>query len=206
VFDPANAAKLADCGISILDSPTDIGFMVLSWLGLDPNTAGGAEYAQMAEAFAKIRPHIATFDNTNYLNAIPNGELCVANSWSGDYGVARTRAAEAGIEMNLAYFVPKTGAPAWFDLWCLPVDAPNTENAYRFLDYMLRPEVIAACTNFTGYGNANKAALPFVDPAIANDPAVYPDAETLKRMYTVRPQTEEQDREILRAWTQIKAG
>jgi putrescine transport system substrate-binding protein len=130
----------------------------------------------------------------------------VANSWSGDYGVARTRAAEAGIEMNLAYFVPKTGAPAWFDLWCLPVDAPNTENAYRFLDYMLRPEVIAACTNFTGYGNANKAALPFVDPAIANDPAVYPDAETLTRMYTVRPQTEEQDREILRAWTQIKAG
>jgi putrescine transport system substrate-binding protein len=206
LFDPANAEKLADCGISILDSPTDIGFMVLSWLGLDPNTAGAAEYAQMAEAFAKIRPYIATFDNANYLNAIPNGEICVANSWSGDYGVAKARAAEAGIEMNLAYFVPKTGAPAWFDLWCLPADAPNTDNAYRFLDYMLRPEVIAACTNFTGYGNANKAALPFVDPAIANDPAVYPDAETLKRMYTVQPQTEEQDREILRAWTQIKAG
>lgn len=206
IFDPANAEKLADCGLSILDSPTDIGFMVLSWLGLDPNTAGAAEYAQMAEAFAKIRPYIATFDNANYLTAIPNGEICVANSWSGDYAVAKARAAEAGIEMNLAYFVPKTGAPAWFDLLTIPADAPNVENAYRFIDFLLRPEVIAACTNFTGYANANKAATPFVDPAIVADPAIYPDAETLKRMYTVRPQTEEQDREISRIWTQIKAG
>jgi len=206
IFDPANAEKLADCGISILDSPTDIGFTVLSWLGIDPNTARAPEYAKMAEAFAKIRPHIRTFDNSNYLTAIPNGELCVINSWSGDYGVAKARAAEAGIEMNLAYFVPKTGAPAWFDMWCLPADGKNTDNAYAFLDYMLRPEVIAACTNFTGYGNANKASTPFIDPAIAADPAIYPDAETLKRMYTVTPQSEDQDREINRAWATIKAG
>ena len=206
IFDPANAAKLADCGISILDSPTDIGFMVLTWLGLDPNTAGAAEYAKMAEAFAKIRPYITTFDNSNYISTIPSGEICVANSWSGDYAVAKTRAAEAGIEMNLAYFVPKTGAPAWFDTWCLPADGPNTDTAYAFLDYMLRPEVIAGCTNFTGYANANKAALPFLDPAIAADPAIYPDAETLSRMYTTRPQTEEQDRDINRAWATIKAG
>jgi putrescine transport system substrate-binding protein len=206
IFDPANAEKLADCGISILDSPTDIGFMVLTWLGLDPNTAGAAEYARMAEAFAQIRPYIATFDNSNYLTAIPNGELCVINSWSGDYGVAKSRAAEAGIEMNLAYFVPKTGVPAWFDLLCIPTDAPNTDNAYLFLNYMMRPEVIAACTNFTGYANANKAALPFIDPAIASDPAIYPDEATLKRMYTPLPQTEDQDREITRAWAEIKAG
>jgi putrescine transport system substrate-binding protein len=206
VFDPANAEKLADCGISILDSPTDIVFMVLSWMGIDPNTAGAAEYAQAAEAFAKIRPYIATFDNTNFLSAIPNGDICVANSWSGDYGVAKTRAAEAGIEMNLAYAVPKTGSPAWFDLWCMPADAPNADNAYLFLDYMLRPEVIAACTNYTGYGNANLPGKALVDPEIAADPAVFPDAETLKRMYTVKPQTEEQDREINRAWQMIKAG
>ena len=206
IFDPANAEKLADCGISILDSPTDIGFTVLSWLGLDPNTAGKAEYAKMAEAFAKIRPHIRTFDNSNYVSAIANGELCVINNWSGDYGVAKARAAEAGIAMNLAYFVPKTGAPAWFDMWCLPVDGANTDNAYVFLDYLLRPEVIAACTDFTGYANANAAATPLVNPAIAADPAIYPDAETLGRMYTTQPQTEDQDREINRAWATIKAG
>mgnify|MGYP001286607104 CR=1 FL=1 len=206
IFDPANAAILGDCGLSILDSPTDIGFMVMSWLGIDPNTAGPAEYARMAEAFAPIRQYIATFDNANYLTAIPNGELCAVNTWSGDYSVAAARAAEAGIEMELAYYVPRTGAPAWFDLWAMPSDAPNVDNAYRFLDYMLRPEVIAACTNYTGYGNANAASRPFVDEAILNDPAVYPDAETLARMYTPAPQTPDQERELTRIWTQIKAG
>jgi putrescine transport system substrate-binding protein len=206
VFDPANAEKLADCGISILDSPTDIGFMVMSYLGIDPNTAGPAEYAKMAEAFAQIRPYIATFDNSNYLTAIPNGELCVINSWSGDYGVAKARAEEAGIAINLEYHVPKSGAPAWFDLWAMPADAPNVDQGHQFIDYLMRPEVIAACTNFTGYANANAAATPFLDPAIASDPAVYPDAETIARMYTPQPQTEEQDREITRAWAQVKAG
>lgn len=206
LFKPENAAKLADCGISILDSPTDIGFMVLSYLGIDPNTAGPAEYQKMAEAFAPIRDYIATFDNANYLTAIPNGEVCAVNNWSGDYGVAKARAAEAGIEMNLAYHVPKTGAPAWFDLLCMPSDAPNADNAYLFMDYLLRPEVIAACTNYTGYANANKAATPLVDPAIAADPAVYPDETTLARMYTPTPQTEEQDREITRIWATIKSG
>ncbi|MGQ0564459.1 MAG: polyamine ABC transporter substrate-binding protein [Gemmobacter sp.] len=206
VFDPANAEKLADCGISILDSPTDIGFTVLSWLGLDPNTAGAAEYATMAEAFAKIRPHITTFDNSNYVTAIANQELCVVNSWSGDYGVAKARAAEAGIELNLAYHVPKSGAPMWFDTWALPADSTKVDQSHAFLAYLLRPEVIAACTDYTGYANANAAATALVDPAIASDPAVYPDAESMKRLYTTRTQTEEQDREINRAWATIKAG
>lgn len=206
IFKPENAAKLADCGLSILDSPTDIGFMVLSYLGIDPNTAGPDEYKKMVEAFAPIRQYIATFDNSNYLTSLPNGEVCAVNSWSGDYGVAKARAAEAGIEIDLQYFVPKSGAPAWFDLWCMPADAPNKDNAYIFMNYMLRPEVIAACTDYTGYANANKAATPLVDEAIRNDPAVYPDAETLSRMFTPKPQTEEQDRDITRAWAEIKAG
>jgi putrescine transport system substrate-binding protein len=206
IFNPENAAKLADCGLSILDSPTDIGFMVMSWLGIDPSTAGPAEYERMAAAFAPIRDYIATFDNSNYLTALPNQEICVANSWSGDYGVAKARAEEAGIDIDLQYFVPKTGAPAWFDVFCIPADAANVDNAYLFLDYMLRPEVIAACTNYTGYANANAAATPLVDDYIREDPAVYPDAETLSRMYTPKPQTEEQERDLTRIWTQIKAG
>ena len=206
IFLPENAGKLADCGISLLDSPTDIGFMMLRWLGLNADTAGPAEYEKMAEAFAKIRPYVATFDNTNFLTTLPNKEICVANNWSGDYGVAKNRAKEAGIDIDLAYFVPKTGAPAWFDLWAIPADSRNVENAHKFIDYMLRPEVIAACTNFTGYANANKAAKPFVDPAIAADPAVYPDAETLTRLYTPKPQTAEQDAAINRIWTLIKTG
>ncbi len=206
IFKPENAAKLADCGLSILDSPTDSGFMVLKYLGLDPDTAGPAEYEKMVEAFAPIRRYITTFDNTNYLTTLPNGEICAANTWSGDYAVAKARAAEAGIDIDLAYFVPETGAPAWFDLWAIPTDAGNTDGAYKFIDFMLRPEVIAACTSYTGYANANKAATPLLDPSISGDPAIYPDAETLARLYTPKPQTDEQDRDINRAWQTIKTG
>ena len=206
LLNPDNAAKLADCGISVLDSPTDSGFMIMKYLGIDTDTAGAAEYARLAEAMAPIRQYITTFDNANYLTTLPNQELCVANTWSGDYGVAKTRAAEAGIDVNLAYYVPKTGAPAWFDLWIMPKDAKNVDNAYTFIDYLLRPEVIAACTDFTGYANANKAATPLVDPAITSDPAVYPDEETLSRMYTPKAQSDEQEEAMTRVWTAIKTG
>ena len=203
---PENAALLADCGISLLDSPNDIGYMILSYLGIDPNTAGPPEWAKMVEAVKPEREYISTFDNANYLTAIPNGELCAVNNWSGDYGVAKARAAEAGIEMNLGYFVPKTGAPAWYDVWAVPADAPNVDNAHVFLNYMLRPEVIAAATNFTGYGNVNLASKPFVDPAILADSAVYPDEVAISRLYTPLPQTPEQEADLNRAWTEIKTG
>lgn len=206
VLKPENAEKLAQCGLSILDSPTDWGFMALRYLGIDSDVATEADYRKLAEAMAPIRDYISTFDNTNYLSTLPNQEVCAVNSWSGDYGVAKARAAEAGIDIDLAYFVPKTGAPAWFDLWTIPSDAANVDNAYRFMDFMLRPDVIAKCTDFTGYANANKAATPLVDPTISGDPAVYPDAETLTRLYTPKPQTPEQEEQLTRIWTEIKTG
>ncbi len=206
LFKPENAAKLTDCGISVLDSPTDIMLMALTYLGLDGNTTNVADYDKVVEAFKPIREYIRTFDNTNYINAIPNGELCLINSWSGDYGVAKSRAAEAGIEMNLAYFVPKTGAPAWVDVMAIPSDAPNLDNAYKFLEFLLQPEVIAACTNFTGYANANVPGKEFVDEAIRNDPAVYPDDAIKARLWAPKTFNEEQDRAITRAWTTIKTG
>lgn len=206
IFKPENAAKLADCGISILDSPTDTMPMVLRYLGLDGDSTNPEDYQKVVEAFKPIRQYIRTFDNTNYINAIPNGELCVINSWSGDYATARTRGADAGVKLNLAYFVPKTGAPAWADVFCIPKDAANVENAYTFLNFMLKPEVIAACTNYTNYANANKASVPFVLPELLKDPAVYPDAETIKRIWAPKPFTEEQDRAYTRAWTDIKSG
>ncbi|WP_333814290.1 extracellular solute-binding protein, partial [Tabrizicola sp.] len=206
VFKPENAAKLAECGLSILDSPTDFGYMALRYLGIDSDTATEADYRKLAELMAPIRRYITTFDNTNYLTTLPNGEVCAVNSWSGDYGVAKARAAEAGIDIDLAYFVPKTGAPAWFDLWSIPSDAANVDNGHKFIDFLLRPDVIAKCTDFTGYANANKAATPLVDPSISGDPAVYPDAEVLSRLYTPQPQTPEQEEQLTRIWTEIKTG
>jgi putrescine transport system substrate-binding protein len=206
LFKPENAAALADCGISVLDSPQDVIPMVLRYLGLDGDTLNVADYDRVAEAFAAIRENIATFDNTNYLNAIPNGELCMINSWSGDYATAAARAAEAGIEMNLTYVVPKSGAPAWVDGMAMPSDAPNPDNAYAFLDFMLKPEVIAGCTNWVNYANANLASKPFVLPEILANPAIYPDAETMTRLWALKPFNEEQDRALARIWSTIKSG
>lgn len=206
ILKPENAAKLAGCGISLLDSPTDISFMVLSWLGVSPDTAGPDDYAKMVAAFKPIRRAIASFDNSSYLTALPDQTLCVATIWSDDFGAITARAKEAGVALDLQYVVPKTGAPAWFDLWCVPSDARNLDSAHAFLTYMLRPEVIANCTNFTGYANANKAATALVDPAIAADPAIYPDAKTLNRLRTPKALTDDQDRNLTRAWAAIKAG
>ena len=206
ILDPENAAALADCGISILDSPNDIIPMVLRHLGLDGDTTDVADYDKVVEAFRPVRQYIRNFDNTNYLNAIPNRELCVINSWSGDYGVAAGRAAEAGIEMDLAYVVPRTGAPLWCDVMAIPADAGNVDGAYAFLNFMLRPEVIAAATNHTYYANANLAAAPFVVEAVIDDPAVYPDAETIERMWAPQPLNDEQERAMVRALQRIKSG
>ena len=185
--------------------------IVLKYLGLDGDTKTVADYDRVVEAFDAIRPYIKTFDNANYINAIPNGEVCVINSWSGDYATAQARAVEAGVveagvEINLAYAVPKTGAPMWFDEICIPAGAGNLENAYLFLDYMLRPEVIAACTNWINYANANKAANEFVDPALLANPAVYPDAAVISRLWAMDLLSEEQDRAMTRAWSRIKSG
>ncbi len=203
---PENAEKLADCGISLLDSPQDIIPMVLAWLGRDARAALPADYPAAVEALQAIRPYVATFDNTNYINALPNGELCAVASWSGDYATARARATEAGLDIDLQYFVPATGAPAWADCMAIPVDAPHPENAHAFLAYMLEPEVIAACTNFVNYANGNAASKPFVNPEILANPSIYPDAATVKRMWAPLPWTPEQDSALARAWSSVRTG
>jgi len=206
LFKPENAAKLADCGISILESPGDVIPMALAYLGLDPNTTNPADFDAVVKLFAPIRQHIRAFDASNYLNAIPNKELCMINNWSGDYATANARAAEAGIQLNLSYHVPKTGSPAWFDIWCIPADAKHVENAHKFINYMMEPEVIAKCTNYTNYANVNLAADKFVDPAILADPAVYPDAELKKRLWTQKSMSSDLERARTRAWSTIKTG
>jgi putrescine transport system substrate-binding protein len=178
--------------------------MALAYLGLDPNTTNPADFDAVVKLFAPIRQHIRAFDASNYLNAIPNKELCVINNWSGDYATAAARAAEAGIDINLAYYVPNSGSPAWFDLWCIPAGAKHLNNAHKFLNYLLEPEVIAKCTNYTHYANANLAANKFVDPAILADPAVYPDDEVKKRLWTQKSVSSDVERARIRAWQAIK--
>ncbi len=206
ILNPELASRLADCGISILESPRDVIPMVLSYLGKDPNSEDPKDYDAVVEAFRPVRQYIRAFDSVNFLNGLPNKELCVVNNWSGDYATAATRAEEAGIEINLAYVVPETGSPAWFDVWVIPADAPHLENAHKFIEFLLDPEVIAGATNFTNYANANKAADQFVDPAVLADPAVYTPDEIRERLWTNRSLSQKAERARTRAWSKIKTG
>ena len=157
--------------------------------------------------YKPIRKYIRTFDSSNYLNALPNKELCVVNNWSGDYATAKTRAEEAGVkDLNLAYYVPKTGAPLWCDCMAIPADAKRVENAHKFLEFLLQPEVIAGCTNFINYANGNLPAKKFVNPDILNNPAIYPDEATMKLLFTPTTVNDEQDKAMTKAFTQIKSG
>ena len=203
---PENAEKLADCGISILDEPTDVIPLIMNYLGMPHDDYKPEDIKAAVAAFKKIRKNVRTFDSTNFLNAIPNKELCLVNNWSGDYSTAKARAKEAGVEINLGYFVPKSGAPAWVDLMCIPADSPRKENAHKFLEYILQPEVIAKCTNLTNYANGNLASKKFVKPDILANPAVYPDATVMQRLYTLKPLSDENERALTAAFTEMKSG
>ncbi|MBT9386853.1 extracellular solute-binding protein [Pseudooceanicola sp. CBS1P-1] len=206
ILDPANAKALARCGLALLDSPSDVLTVVMRYLGIDPDTATAADFDAAVKAMAPMRRSVRTFSNTAELQGLPSGELCAANTWSGSYGLVVSKAKEAGLSTDFAYFVPETGAPIWIDCFCVPTDAPHPEAASVFLEYMLQPKVIAACTNYLSYANANAAATPLVDPAISGNPALYPDAETMKRLYAPKAWNNTQLQEMTAAWNRIKTA
>jgi putrescine transport system substrate-binding protein len=206
LFKPENISKLADCGINMLESPGDIMPMTLKYLGRDPDSEKPEDYDAVVELFKPIRQYIKTFDAANYLNALPNKELCVSGTWSGDYATAATRAKQAGVQINLEYNTPSSGSPAWFDVWVIPSDSSNKDAAYKFLNFMMDPEVIAKCTNFTNYANANVPAKKFVDKGVLEDPAVYPSDDIMKTLFVPKMLSQQGERLRTRAWNRIKSG
>jgi putrescine transport system substrate-binding protein len=206
IFDPEIISRFADCGISFLDDPTSVIPMAMLFLGYPANSVD-SEHLKKVEALVKqVRPYITYFSSTKLLLDLPSEEVCIAMSWSGDYSVATNRAKEAGIDINLGYIIPKEGGGMWFDSMYIPEDAPHRENAYLFLNYMLRPDVIAASSNYIGYANANKSATPLVNPSLTGDTAVYPDKDTLARLETTEVLAPKEERKRSRTWTRIKTG
>jgi putrescine transport system substrate-binding protein len=206
VFRPEVVSRFADCGVSLLDSSSDVLPMALIYLGYDANSVAPAELHAAEELLLAIRPYVRYFSSQKMLVDLPAEEVCIAMSWSGDYSVARTRAAEAGLDVELAFDMPKEGVAAWFDAAYIPADAPHPDNAHRFLDYLLRPEVIADISNAVGYANANATATPRVRAELRNDPAIYPTAEVLQRMHTPYVLPPKTERLRSRAWSRVKTG
>ncbi|MGQ0673257.1 MAG: polyamine ABC transporter substrate-binding protein [Hyphomicrobium sp.] len=206
VFKPENISKFKDCGIHFLDAPDDVLPAVLNYLGLDPNSKEQADIDKATALMSSIRPNVRKFHSSEYINALANGDICIAVGYSGDILQARDRAEEAKKGQVIAYSVPKEGAQMWFDQMAIPADAPHVEDAHKFLDYLMRPEVIAKASNHTNYANGNLDSQKSIDQEVLGDPAIYPDAETMKRLFVKTAYDAKTQRIVTRAWTKVKTG
>ena len=206
LFDPAVAAKLKDCGIALLDDEQEGFGAALIYLGRDPNGVGGGEIDAASALYAQARPFVRYFHSSKYIDDLANGEICVAMGYNGDVLQARDRAAEAGNGVEVAYIIPKEGALRWIDTAAIPADAPHADNAHAFLDFLMRPDVMAPISNYVSYASANSAAKPLVDEAVRNDPGIYPADAVLARLVDPKILPENESRARVRAWTSIKSG
>ncbi len=206
VFDPQYAEKLADCGIVMLDSPSDILPSAMAYLGIDPTSNEAEDQEKATELLKTVRPYIRYFHSSQYISDLANGEICVAVGFSGDVFIAADRAIEANTGQEIGYSIPKEGALLSFDMMAIPSDAPNPENAHAFMNFIMKPEITAEITNAVFYANANPPSHEFVDPEILNDPAIFPTPEVKANLFPAVTHDARTDRLITRLWTELKTG
>jgi putrescine transport system substrate-binding protein len=206
LFKPEIVSKFADCGVTFLDSAEDVLLLALNYLGIDPNTTRREDYKAAEELLLKVRPFIRSFDSVEYINGLANKEVCLAMSYSSDYALSRARARAVGLNLNLAFTVPKEGANENFFSLLIPAGAPHPEAAYQFVNFILRPDVIADISNSIFYGNDNVASRPLVDPYILEDVTLYPTPEIESRLYKSAEAGAATERIRTRTWTRIKTA
>lgn len=206
VFNPDMVSKLADCGVSMLDAPTEMLPAAMNYLGLDPRSTKKEDFEKGAELLEKIRPHVRYFHSSQYINDLANGDTCLAVGWSGDIVQAQTRAEEADNGVDVSYIIPKEGALQWFDLMAIPTDAPNPEAAHKFIDFVMDAKITADITNYVAYANGNAASMELVDDEIKQDPGIFPTEETKKKLWGAKVYDARTDRTVTRLWTKVKTG
>jgi putrescine transport system substrate-binding protein len=206
ILDRAYARRLSGCGISTIDAPPGVERIVLKYLGKDPNAPTAADLAQVESVLTAIRPYIRTIDSANMIDALANGDICIALGYNGDFVQARNRARDSGNGNEIAYIVPKEGSLIWFDTLAIPKDAPHPANAHALINYFMNPRTIADISNYIGYANANLAATPLLAPSIAADPAIFPPAADRERLFVETMDDPEEQRLITRIWQRFKTG
>jgi putrescine transport system substrate-binding protein len=206
LFDPTLAGRLAGCGIEFLDTPQEVIPGALAYLGIDATSRDLGDLNRAAALIDRVRPFVRRFHSSQYINDLAAGDICIALGYSGDVIQARNRAREAESGVEIAFRVPREGAQMSIDMLAIPAGAPHPGNAHRFIDYILRPEVIAAITNAVSYPNPNPAATPFVAPEIRDDPGIYPPESVQNLFYIDRPAARAYERARVRAWNRMKSG
>jgi len=204
LFKPENAAKLAACGITILDSEIDVIPTVLHYLGLDPNSEKPGDLERAELLLQALRPFVKTFVTDQTIDMLAHGEACLAFAYSGDVLQARERAQATGAAGSVTYVIPKEGAEVWFDTLAIPAVAANPAGAHAFINYVLQPEVMAGISNTVHYANAVSASLPLLEPSVRDDPAVYPPPEISTKFFTVTAISEAAETARARLWARIR--
>jgi len=205
-FNPKYASKLKSCGISTLDSATEVLPAALHYLGKDPFSKNADDYKEALALLKGIRPYVTLFSSSGYINDMASGSICVALGWNGDINIARARAIEGKTGQDVVAFVPKTGAVLFFDTMAIPVDAAHPQNALKFINYIMRPEVHASLTNKVKYANPNKESRKFIDPEVAKNPSVFPTSAEMATMVPPKALSNDVRRLATRAYTSFKTG
>ncbi|KJK08838.1 MULTISPECIES: polyamine ABC transporter substrate-binding protein [Pseudomonas] len=206
VFKPENMEKLKSCGVSFLDAPTEMIPAALHYLGYPTDSTDKKQLAEAEALFLKIRPSIAYFHSSKYISDMANGNICVAVGYSGDLEQSKARAHEAGDKVKVDYIIPKEGAGTFYDMVAIPKDAANVDAAYKFMDFLMQPEIMAEITNAVRFPNGNQAATPLVDKEISSDPSIYPPADVKAKLYAISDLPAAAQRVLTRSWTKIKSG
>jgi putrescine transport system substrate-binding protein len=201
LFRPENAKRIAPCGITMMDSAIDVIPSVLKFLGRDPASNEAADLTAAEQALLAIRPYVRAFASGGALEALATGQTCVAFDYSGDVTQAAARAVEAKQGVVVRYVAPKEGVEVGFDMLAIPADAPHKQAAYAFIDFVLRPEVMAGITNVTHYPNAVPASR-----AMIVDASVFPSDAEMSRFFTIGPVPQAAERARTRLWARFKAG
>jgi putrescine transport system substrate-binding protein len=206
LFDPAISAKLADCGISVLDDKQEGFGAALIYLQHNPNAYSADENELVYKTFSAVGANIRSFNSSKYIDDLANGDLCLAHGFSGDIFQARDRAVEAGNGVEIEYLIPKEGAVRWIDVMAIPKDAVHPGNAHRMINHLLQPEVAAAISNYVAYATPNLEASSMLDAEIANDVNIYPPKEILAKLVDLVRLPDDVQRERARVWKAIKSG
>jgi putrescine transport system substrate-binding protein len=206
VFEPEYASRFKDCGIALLDSPTDVVPLVLIYLGKDPNSESDEDLKLAEKRLMSIRPYVRMIHSSAPTDALANGELCISVNWNGLVLQARDRALEAGLDHVIKYSIPKEGTISWFDMLAIPKDAPHPDTAHVFINFMQRPDIAAANSNFIRYANGNAASRELIDESVRLDPSIYPSADINSRILVDTAESEDYTRKLMRSWTRFVAG
>ena len=206
VFNPKYVSKLKGCGVSVLDSASEVVPAALHYLGRDPFSKNSSDYQDAAALLKSIRPSITLFSSSGYINDMAGGSICLALGWSGDINIARQRAIDGKTGQDIQALVPSNGGILFFDMMAIPVDAPNAANAHAFINFIMRPEVHASLTNKVFYANPNKESRKFIKPEVANNPTVFVSPAQMATMKPPKALTNDIRRLVTRVYTSFKSG